>query len=69
MGRRVAAVALGAVAIVALACTGSTGSKIGAHDGSCDPVGSVQVRSDHTTWTCVKGDPGDYPHGTWERTG
>jgi len=55
------------VGTVAFACNGSTGGGIGTHDGSCEPVGSTQVRSDHTTWKCVKGDPGDYPHGTWER--
>lgn len=55
------------VGSVAFACNGFNGPNIGDHDGPCDPIGSTQVHNDHTTWKCVKGDPGDYPNGTWER--
>jgi hypothetical protein len=49
-------------------CNPEHGGGIGTHGGACKPLGARQVRSDGTTWQCQKGDPADYPYGTWVRT-
>lgn len=58
---------LALVALSAAQCNPEHGGHIGYHDGACKPIGATQVRVDHTTWRCEKGDPGDYPYGTWVR--
>lgn len=50
-------------------CNPDHGARIGAHDGACLQPGEVQTRVDGTKWRCEKGDPGDYPYGTWVRIG